>query len=267
MKQEVIILGARGSVPVSGKSFVEYGGGTTCVFLRMAEQPIVLDAGTGMLDLSQVLKKEEQQITLLLSHPHVDHMLGLPLCPVVFDPGKAIHVYGVTRQGKDVKMQLSELLHPPLWPVGPEQLPAKFSFFELPETLQLGNVTIETMEGIHPGGVSLFRLTADGKRVVFVSDCTLTESLLPRLTEFARDCDLLLCDGQYSPQEWQGREHFGHNTWTAAARLGAACGAKNVRIIHHDPFRTDAQLDSAAKELTAIHPHCAFARAGETILL
>lgn len=267
MRSEVVILGARGSVPVSGEQFLRYGGSTTCVFLRLAGMPIVLDAGTGMLELSGVLSPEERQITLLLSHPHVDHLLGFPMCAAVFQPANQLDIYAAARDGKDAKAQVCAFLAPPLWPVGPDQLPARFTFSELPPVLMLGDVEIRTMEGNHPGGVSLFRLNGAGKSVVFATDCTLTEELLPELTEFARDCDLLLCDGQYSQSEWAGREHFGHSTWNMAARLGAACGARQVRIIHHDPNRTDAQLDGAAEELLEIHPNCAFARSGERLIL
>lgn len=267
MEASVVILGTRGSVPVSGEDYLRYGGATTCVFLRFGDQTIVLDCGTGMMELPKVLREEDRRLTVMISHPHADHLLGLPMCPVVFDPEKKIDIYGAIRNEKDVRQQICTFLAPPLWPVGPDQFPAEITFRELPDRMTLGDVTIESMEGVHPGGVSLFRLTGGGKSVVFMTDCTVTEENLPELAAFARDCDLLLCDGQYSPQQWKGREHFGHSTWTAAAQLGAACGAKQVRIIHHDPFRTDAQLDSAAQELTEIHSNCAFARAGEEILL
>jgi len=267
MEASVVILGTRGSVPVSGEAFLRYGGATTCVFFRFEDQNIVLDCGTGMMELPKFLHKDASQITVLLSHPHADHLLGLPLSPVVFDPGKQIAVYGTIKKGRNVRQQVCSFMAPPLWPVGPDLLPAEITFRELPERLQLGGVTVEAMDGAHPGGVSLFRLTGGGKSLVFMTDCTVTEENLPELTEFARNCDLLLCDGQYSQQEWKGREHFGHSTWVAAAQLGAACGARQVRIIHHDPFRTDAQLDNAAQELTSIHADRAFARAGEEILV
>lgn len=267
MEASVVILGTRGSVPVSADAFVRYGGATTCVFIRLGDRTIVLDCGTGMMELPKVLKEKDRQLTVLMSHPHVDHLLGLPMCPVVFDTAKQIEIYGAVRNGMDIRQQICTFLAPPLWPVGPEQFPAKITFHDLTGAFCLGDVTVESMDGVHPGGVSAFRLTGGGKSVVFMTDCTVTEENLPELSAFARDCDLLLCDGQYSPQQWKGREHFGHSTWTAAAQLGVACGAKQVRVIHHDPARTDAQLDSAAQELTQIHGNCAFARAGEEILL
>ena len=135
------------------------------------------------------------------------------------------------------------------------------------DSFDIGPVHVDTMEGIHPGGVTVFRLSGGGASVVYMTDCTLTDSFFPKAAEFAKDCDLLLCDGQYSEEEWAEYSCFGHNTWVTAARLAAAARVKKARVIHHAPFRTDAELDAAAKDLTDIHPGCAFARAGEEILL
>ncbi|MGN1230471.1 MAG: MBL fold metallo-hydrolase, partial [Anaerotignum sp.] len=88
MKNEasVRILGTRGSIPVGGKAFQKYGGATTCVLVRLAGQVIVLDAGTGLLSLPSYLKKKENQVSLLLSHPHADHLLGFPMCSLMLEP-------------------------------------------------------------------------------------------------------------------------------------------------------------------------------------
>lgn len=263
----VVILGARGSIPVSGRQFMAYGGATTCVLVRLGGQPVVLDSGTGLLSLPRFLGEGENHVPLLLSHAHADHLLGLPMCPLLSRPGFRMDVYAAPRGGLDAEGQVRALLSPPLWPVGPERLASPPVFHDLPARLELGAVTVETMEGVHPGGVSLFRLTGGGRRVVFATDCTLTDALLPALTEFARDCDLLLCDGQYSDDEWPARSGFGHSTWTSVTRLGAACGARRVRVIHHDPSHTDEQLEAAEEELRRIHPDCAFARAGEEVFL
>ena len=266
MKQSIAILGARGSVPVGGEACLRYGGATSCVAVHLAGQTLVLDAGTGLLSFAK-LRSEERVIHLLLSHPHADHLLGFSLCPIILDARNHLHIYAAPRGGRSAEEQLRALMSPPLWPVTANELPATFSFHDLPNHFSIGEVTVDTMEGVHPGGVSLLRLSGGGRSVVYATDCTLTEELLPRLTEFARDCDLLLCDGQYRDEEWGGRQNFGHSTWTAAAQLGLACGAKNVRIIHHDPFRSDDELDAGIPLLQSIHPRCTFAREGEEIEL
>ena len=267
MKEQVVILGTRGSVPVSGPDYLGYGGGTTCVLVRLAGQPLVLDAGTGILDLPGYLRDGERDLPLLLSHPHADHLLGLPMCPLAFDRRRRLDVYTAHHGGLDGEAQIRALMAPPLWPVGPDKLPARVCFHTLKASQAIGPVRVDTMDGDHPGGVTVFRLSGGGKRVVFATDCTLSEGLLPALTGFARGCDLLLIDGQYSPEEWESNSRFGHSTWIDAVRLGAACGAAQVRVIHHHPARTDRELDGAASQLTDIHPGCAFARAGEEIIL
>lgn len=254
-------------MPVSGERFLRYGGATTCVLVRLAGQCVALDAGTGLMKLSACLDDGESHIPLLLSHPHADHLLGLPMCPLLSQRDFQMDIYAARRNGLDTQGQIRALMSPPLWPVGPERLSARLTFQDLPSRLVLGGITVESMEGVHPGGVSLFRLTGGGRRVVFITDCTITDDLLPSLTEFARGCDLLLCDGQYSDEEWPARAGFGHSTWSAVARLGRDCGAKRVRVIHHDPTHTDEKLDAAAEELRRIYPDCTFARAGEEVLL
>jgi len=260
----VKILGARGSVPVSGPDYARYGGATSCYFVRLAGQPIVLDAGSGMLSLPAALGPEERRLALLLTHPHADHLLGLPMCGLVFDPACRIDVYAARRGGYDAAAQCRRLISPPLWPVGPEGLPADIRFHDLPGEMEVGPVRVRAMEGVHPGGASLFRLDCGGKSVALVTDCTLTDALRPQAAAFAQGCGLLLCDGQYSLEEWPARASFGHSTWDDAAEFGRLCGAGRTRIVHHDPARTDAELDAAAG---ALGPGCAFAREGEEILL
>ncbi len=263
----VTILGARGSMSSVGSEYARFGGNTTCVLLDLCGEFIVLDAGTGLMDCPIPAGNRKKKVHMLLSHPHADHLVGLPLSPLMMEKGVHIDFYSKTRAGLDGKAQILRLVSPPLWPVRIEGLPADIDFHELPDHLELGSVTVDVMEGCHPGGVSLMKLCGNGHSIVFMPDCTLTEELIPQLIEFARGCSLLLCDGQYSEEEWPLRSHFGHSTWTQAAQLGAACEAQRVRIIHHDPTHTDEFLMEASVQLVAEHPNCSFATAREEIIL
>lgn len=266
MELSVTILGTRGSVPVSGKQYSRYGGATTCVLFQAGDDCIVLDAGTGILSLPpEVLARPS--LPLLLTHTHADHLLGLPLCPYAMQPDKRLDVYTEPRAGLNARDQVCRLLSPPLWPVGPDELPAEFRFHDLPETMRLGAVQIDAIPGNHPGGVSLLRLCAGGRRVVFATDCTLDDRTVARLADFARDCDLLLCDGQFSDEEAARCVGFGHASWSEAGALARACGAKRLLVIHHAPFRSDAALDAAAAELRTLCAEYDFAKEGERICL
>lgn len=263
-RDRVFLLGVRGSLPVSGAAFRKYGCATTCIYVRLGGRSAVLDGGTGLLSLPEEALAEPA-LPLLLTHPHADHLLGLPLCPYAMRQGGRLDIYAAPRGGLDAEALFRRIMSPPLWPVGPEALPARIAFHGLPATLDLDGISVRAMEGVHPGGVSVLSLSGGGRRVVLLTDCTLTPALRPKLLDFAGDCDLLLIDGQYSDGEWSARSSFGHNTWTQAARFGAECGAKQVRIIHHDPFRTDCALDKAAEELLQSCPRGAFGREGEVI--
>lgn len=262
----VTILGSRGSVPVSGKQYSRYGGATCCTVIRTAEGVVVLDAGTGILSLSSCVGKA-QQIPIFLSHCHVDHLLGLPLCREIFQPANVFQIYAAPRDGKSPAEQVAALLSPPLWPVGVHELPAKVTFHDLPQSVTIGGITVESMDGCHPGGVSIFRVTAKGRRIVYMTDCTITEANREALLAFSRGCDLLLCDGQYSDEQWPTCQTFGHNRWTEVARFANECGANDLRILHHAPSHTDDILDKAALQAREISPVCAFAFDGEEITL
>jgi len=258
----VRILGTRGSMPLGGAARTRYGGATTCVLLSLGGQYAVLDAGTGLMDLPPEAAAQPE-LPLLLTHLHLDHLLGLPLCPYLFGGGH-MTVYAGVHEGQTAQEVLSRLYAPPLWPV---PLAQRLSFRALESETRIGALTVSAMPGVHPNGVNILRLAAGGKAVVFATDCTVTEELLPRLAGFADGCDLLLCDGQYSDEEFADRSHFGHSSWRMAAELAVRCGAKAFRVIHHDPAHDDRLLDQFDREIRRICPAGGAARQGEEIML
>ena len=200
----ITVLGTRGSLPVSGKDFLRFGGATTCFLVRMDGELILLDAGTGMARIPKDVLGAPQ-ISLLLSHPHVDHMQGIPMCPYLSQKTANLSVYAAEHGGLNTESQILAFFSPPLWPINPTMMPGKSIFHDMKEAFRIGDVLVEFMEGVHPGGVSLFKLTGSRKTLVFATDCTLTDELRPKLQEFAEGCDVLMIDGQYSDDEWKGR--------------------------------------------------------------
>ena len=260
----VVMLGVRGSVPVSGAPFLRYGGATTCVLVRLGGQYAVLDAGTGLMSLPPDAAAEPE-LPLLLTHLHLDHLLGLPLCPYLFSGGGRMTLYAGVHEGERARDVLARLYAPPLWPVG--LATEHLAFRTLERDFSIGALRVETMAGAHPNGVYLLRLSAGGKSVVFATDCTLTDAVLPKIADFARGCDLLLCDGQYSDAEFAQRASYGHNAWRMALALAVRCKAKAFRVIHHDPCHNDAALDEIDLAIRRACPTGGAAKQGEVILL
>ncbi|NCC16938.1 MAG: MBL fold metallo-hydrolase [Clostridia bacterium] len=257
----------RGSIPVSGADFVKYGGSTICVLVHMGGETILLDCGSGVLQ-SGSLTADVQHLSILLSHPHVDHLIGFPMWPFLYEKGKQATFYAVPRGELSARKQMEALMSPPLWPVGFEAFHANLICKDILEpSIQIGSVLVEHLDLAHPGGASAFRLSYGGHSLVYASDCELSQGQLPRLSAFSKDCDLLLCDGQYSDEEYPLRVGWGHSSWSMAATLGKACGAKRTVLVHHAPQYTDNFLDKADQQLRSRYPNCTLGRCGEEFAL
>jgi ribonuclease BN (tRNA processing enzyme) len=69
-----------------------------------------------------------------------------------------------------------------------------------------------------------------------------------RMKAFLRGADLLIHDGQFTEQEYRaGRVGWGHSSVEHAVRLAEASGARRLALVHHDPTRTDPELDRMAE--------------------
>ena len=102
---KLTVWGARGSIPVSGAEFDRYGGDTTCVCLETnAGDTVILDAGTGLRPLGNLLLREDRKtFHFVLSHAHWDHLLGFPFFKPLYRDGVTIHIAdkGLVLEGLD----------------------------------------------------------------------------------------------------------------------------------------------------------------------
>ncbi|MBR6257681.1 MAG: MBL fold metallo-hydrolase [Lachnospiraceae bacterium] len=235
---KITILGVRGSIPTSGEGFLEYGGATACCLVEAGDQAIYLDAGSGLLHSPDT---GDRKVSLLITHTHMDHILGLPLSPLLLSH-RRIDLYAKTRDGLDARQQLERLMSPPLWPVGVDIYPSDVVFHDIGKGIQLGNVYVDTMESNHPGGSTIFKLEHEGKSLVYATDYEHSEDKQAELAEFAKDTDLLLYDAQYTDEEYERMKGFGHSTVFEGMKLFEKSGAKRILFVHHDPRHNDDKL-------------------------
>lgn len=257
---EVRLLGTRGSMTVTKQNCQAFGGDTLCVQVSIGDRSIFFDAGTGIMN---GIARGENHI--LIGHPHLDHLIGLGKWTQLSDPSKKMKIYMAGR----AQMTCSEILHrmygPPFWPIALETVSKGLEYvdFQDGDAFQIGGITIRTQTGNHPGGVTHFRLS-DGKRsLVYAVDCELTSDAADELYEFAKDCDLLICDGQLMEEETLAKRGWGHSCVAEAASLGERCNAGETVLVHFDPSSTDEQLEEISAKMKGRFPHCSFGRQGE----
>ena len=258
---KITVLGIRGSIPVSGKEYNEFGGATSCILVETADQAVFLDAGSGML---KAPKTDDKKVSVLLSHTHADHVIGLGLSPVLLTR-QDVDIYAKTRDGLNPYEQIKKFMSPPLWPAGVEVYPANVTFHEFGDSLTLGGIEISTMESNHPGGSLIIKLSCEGKTVVYATDYEHTDEKQSELAAFSKGADLVFYDGQYTDEEYEKMKGFGHSTFREGMKLFKKCGAGHIYFVHHDPRHSDSAL--LEMEKTCADKNASFAREGMVIEL
>ncbi len=246
---EVTFWGTRGTLPVPGPETVRYGGNTTCVtVLTEAGELLILDAGTGIRNLGKMLAAQggSQSATLFLSHSHWDHIQGFPLFAPAYDPNFSLTVLGCAEHRTSLRDILARQQDSPVFPVPLDALLADIHIGDYcMDWFTHGSVRIHTAALHHPGGSCAFRIEEKDRSLIFMTDNELPNSG-PEWDRFVRYCegaDLLIHDAQYTDEELNKHKGWGHSSISQAIELAIQARVKRLALFHHDPDRTDEDLD------------------------
>lgn len=256
----VHLCGTRGSTQAPGAEFLRYGGHTSCVAIAHEGEPphLLLDAGTGIRLASTLLGGRAFDGSILLSHLHWDHTHGLPFFRGGDQADARVDCY-LPAQGADPEAVLARGFSPPHFPIRPSQLRGSWRFHGLEEGVyEIEGFTVLVREIPHKGGRTFgFRVTDATGSLAYLADhhpaslgCG-EEGFGPyheAAMTLAAEVDLLLHDAQYLPEEWPERGTFGHSTVGYAIGLGATARVGTVVLTHHDPARTDDEIDTLAAD-------------------
>jgi phosphoribosyl 1,2-cyclic phosphodiesterase len=272
---KVRFWGVRGSIPVPGPRTARIGGNTSCVEVRTADREvIILDAGTGIRALGLELEQNPNQrllAVLLFSHTHWDHIQGLPF----FSPARMHHnrmvIMGERRLGKRLERVLAGQMSDVYLPFTLDDLHADLLIKEVHDGEQIvagDRTTVLPHRFTHPGGVFGYRITSQGKVVVYASDVNHPPGGLdPRVVELAHGADLLIHDAQFTPEEKRERAAWGHSSWLEAIQVAKDAGVRNLALFHHDPDHSDDELEEIERQAQAVFPDTFLAREGLEITL
>ncbi len=305
---QVKFWGVRGSIPCPGPNTMKYGGNTACIELRFPEvnRHIIIDAGSGIRDLANFMLANDLpqgpiSTEIYLSHTHWDHIMGFPFFIPMYIPGTSIKVFGpVTYEDDPLETVVGGQMKYRYFPVNMGELAGKIEYFRLKEDpcIDLGDgISLATTIINHPITALGYRFTFRGAvfctaydtepfRNLFVTDpndpsydedMALEGEVAAReqnqvLEKFFEGADLLVHDAQYTQQEYQnGKIGWGHSPIEAAIASAKRAGVKQLALFHHDPERSDDQLDEMTQTYCTTGTTDAlqvyFAREGQKIIL
>lgn len=292
---KVKFWGVRGSIPCPGPNTQKYGGNGACIELRVGKKQriVIIDAGSGIRELGNYLMKNDLPngpITadIFLSHTHWDHIMGFPYFVPIYVPGSKLNVYGpVTFEEEPLEEVVGGQMKYRYFPVNFGELSSSINYIRLNENpgLDLGDGLIVTTKFLnHPITALGFRFEYEGKvfctcydtepfRNLFITDPAhpdydeamaiegeeVAKEQNQLLEQFFHGADLLVYDGQYTEEEYlANRVGWGHSPIEYAIGAANRSGVKKLALFHHDPDRTDEQIDEMTKS------YCQPGRFGET---
>jgi phosphoribosyl 1,2-cyclic phosphodiesterase len=265
--------GVRGSIPSPGPKTVRYGGNTTCIEVRSDDgELIILDAGSGIFPLAQALLKElPVRAHVFITHTHWDHIHGLPFFIPFFIPGNSVRIHGaydvISSQGieqiMDVQMQYS------YFPIREAELKAciEYQTLEIGEVVTIGDATVTNTLLNHPVIDFGYRVDCQGKSMFFTGDHepwfniydegdegyveyqTMVDEKQQQMDEVVRGVDVLIMDCSYTAAEYPAKKGWGHSTFDYAIALARRAGVKKLVCTHHEPTRSDDELERVFAEV------------------
>ena len=246
--------GARGSIPVSGPEYLKYGGDTTCLEIRTADDAIIIvDAGSGIRRLGNRLLSEGRfEYSMVFTHSHWDHILGFPFFKPIYRKEAFIHMCGCPFNEESVKEMIAKVMSSPNFPVDYNNVRAQISYQEsCQSSFAVRSLTIDPIRASHPNSGIGYKFSEHGKTFVFLTDNELTHRHPGGLdfadyVRFAAGADLLFHDSEFTEEEYRTKKGWGHSTYRAALQLALDAGVKKFGLFHHNQERTDEALDEIA---------------------
>ena len=250
----VTFYGVRGSCPCSGDRYRRFGGNTSCLVIDVeGDDPLILDLGTGLRALGDVLHKEARavgtplQATALLTHLHFDHILGIPFFSPLHDPGARLTLYGPAQVEGTLSDALRAAVQPPVFPIHMDQFHGEIVTMDIgAEDFSIGSAKVMARPIPHSGVTLGFRVEAEGRSIAYLPDhqAPFDRRAVPdSVFELCQGVDLLIHDGQYTDDEFSIKPDWGHSTPAYAVHVAAEAGARRLMLSHHDPSHNDRELD------------------------
>jgi ribonuclease BN (tRNA processing enzyme) len=262
---------------------MKYGGETTSFLIEgNAGERILIDGGTGVRILGRQLMQTsgDRSAWLFMTHYHLDHVVGLPMLPMLYHPQWKIIMAAPDHNQVHMREIMARILDTPLWPLQVEDLKSGNTYEQLDglasaSPFHCGRIEVRWCPLNHPGGCTAYRFDEPetGASVVIATDVEWGVSTpgekgyLQQLLSHPAPAELLIMDGQYGNDEIDKFKGWGHSTWQEALELAARIKVKRLLITHHDPASDDAKLEALDRKIKSQAHWASLARQDAEIYL
>jgi len=243
---------------------LRYGGHTTCFCLNTGGGKIIIDAGTGIALLEERKDEESRPATLLFTHFHLDHVMGLPFFRRLYNQDSSLRVMAAPARRDRWRSAVRNLIRPPYWPVHWDDLPCAIEMRDLPQetsSILLYGVRVAWCAVSHPQGCLAYRLDTSAGSVAVVTDHEHGDIIREKkLRQLCAGCDHLIYDAQYLPGEMKAHRGWGHSSWEKGVALARSAHAGELILTHHDYTRNDDGIDLLVKKARCLFKQTRAAR-------
>jgi len=248
---DITFYGVRGSIPSPGPHMVKYGGNTSCVHIALDEyRDLIFDAGSGLRVLGKHLESKATPVNIILSHSHWDHIQGYPFFSPIYQTDREITVFNSDASEHQLLCALFDQMDGSSFPVKAENLPSQSVciFKDAESVLGKKQIFIEKKPLNHPGGGFAYKVNENGMTVAYVTDNELDPPSGIRTTyhewvDFLFGVDVLIHDAQYTEGDMPHKHGWGHSLISQVRQLAVDAEVGALVMFHHDPERTDGELD------------------------
>ncbi len=254
------VCGCRGSFPVSGMRFSEYGGETSCYVVKKNDYAVIIDCGTGLKNAVNALNGCKN-IDILLTHVHYDHILGLLMSK--FPKNAKIRIFGNFKAWNTNINTLEAFMEHPYWPVEIKDIESN-NIEVNTEYLLNDEVSATFYPSDHPDNACVIKLMCQGKKIVFLFDCENANSLPD---ELSRNSELLFFDGMFDDDDTVDHTGWGHGTWQDGVRFFKNKEIKKLVITHHNPELGDHSLMLKEVKAREENANISFAKSGDIFII
>jgi phosphoribosyl 1,2-cyclic phosphodiesterase len=265
---DVKFWGVRGTAPVSGRDTLKYGGHTPCAAVTgEAGEMLIIDAGTGIKALGEELialaETRKLHLHVLLTHFHLDHIIGLPFFAPLYSSKVDMTFYGPVSP-QETEKNLRGIMTGRFFPVDFKETASPKSFVKIEEkSLSVGRLKISVCPLFHPQGSVAYRIEENGHSAVFATDTEPPENGLDeRLASFIRGVNYFIYDATFTPEEYRLRQGWGHSTWLEGTKLARRAEVQNLILSHFNPDHNDGLVGEMVRSARKEFRRTAAAREG-----